>query len=75
MSKGLICDRCGKVVKAPSEMNQIEISPYVSMRSVSASETKTCDLCLDCTGTLIQYVSNEVQMVLYKDKEAAGDNE
>lgn len=75
MSRGLICDRCGEVVKVPSLMNQIEICPYISMRSVSASETKTYDLCLDCTGTLIQYVNNEVQMVLYTGKEAAGDNE
>lgn len=69
MSRGLICDRCGKVTEVPSEMNQIEICPYISMRSVSASETKTYDLCLDCTGTLNQYINNEVQMVLFKDRE------
>lgn len=73
MSKGLICDRCGEVVKVPSLMNQIEICPYVSMRSVSAINVKTADLCEDCTETIRQYILNEVQMVLYKDREAADD--
>lgn len=71
MSKALLCERCGKVVTKASEMNRMDIAPYVSMRAVSCSNVKGCDLCLECTETVWQYINNEVQMVLFKDKGAA----
>ena len=73
MSKAILCDRCGKAIKKAGQAFEINIAQYVSMRAVSASNVKTADLCEDCTETIRQYILNEVQMVLYKDREAADD--
>lgn len=75
MSKAILCDRCGKAIQKAGQMFEINVAPYVSMRAVSASNVETADLCENCTKTLKQYINNEVQMVLYKGREAAGDNE
>lgn len=69
MSKAMVCDRCGQVVHKADRMCQINIAPYVNMRAVSVSDVETYDLCQDCTETMMQYINNEGQMVLYKDKE------
>lgn len=71
MAKGLICDRCGAVITQYSQMNEIDILPYVGVKAVNQSKCKSVDLCKDCTKTLMQYINNEVQMVLFKDKGAA----
>lgn len=73
MAKGLICDRCGAVITRYSQMNEINITPYVGIRAVSASLCKSFDLCKDCTETLMQYINNEVDMVIFSNKEAADD--
>lgn len=73
MSKAMVCDRCGQVVHEVDRMCQISIAPYVNMRVVSRSDVETYDLCQDCIETVMQYINNEVQMVLYKDKEATND--
>lgn len=73
MSRAILCDRCGKAVQKAGQMFEINVAPYVSMRAVSASNVETADLCEDCTKTLKQYINNEVQMIVFKDKEAAND--
>ena len=73
MAKGIICDRCGAVIKEYGKARSIEIMPYCGIKAVNQSMTISYDLCADCTETLMQYINNEVQMVLYKDKEAADD--
>lgn len=73
MSKAILCDRCGKAIQKAGQMFEINVAPYVSMRVVSSSNVETADLCEDCTKTLKQYINNEVQMVLYKGREAAND--
>ena len=73
MSKAMVCDRCGQVVHKAGQIWEITIAPYV-VGTVSASGSiKRLDLCKDCTETVMQYINNEVQMVLYKDREAADD--
>lgn len=73
MSKAILCDRCGKAIQKAGQMFEINVAPYVSMRAVSGSNVKTADLCEDCTETIRQYILNEVQMIVFKDKEAAND--
>ena len=73
MSKAMVCDRCGQVVHKAGQMREITIAPYVGMGTVADSGIKRLDLCQDCTETVMQYINNEVQMVLYKDREAADD--
>lgn len=75
MAKGLICDRCGAVYEDANvhNMNEIKITPYRKVRLVAESQAAYCDLCKDCTGTLIQYINNEVDMVIFNDGRAADD--
>ncbi|MBR4668425.1 MAG: hypothetical protein IKO76_06685 [Butyrivibrio sp.] len=73
MAKGLICDRCGAVITKYSQMNEIKITPYIGVNVVAEVKAKHCDLCKDCTETLLQYINNEVQMILFKPQEAAGE--
>ena len=75
MAKGLICDRCGAVIMAPhsSSINKIEISPHVGIDCVANGRSKSFDLCKDCTETLMQYIKNEVDMVIFNDRRAADD--
>lgn len=73
MSKAMVCDRCGQVVRKAGQMREITIAPYVGIVTVATSNIKRIDLCQDCTETVMQYINNEVQMVLYKDKEATND--
>ena len=73
MAKGLICDRCGKVITKFGNMNEITITPYCGIRAISTSMSKSIDLCKECTETLMQYINNEVDMVIFSNKEAADD--
>lgn len=73
MSKGLICDRCGAVITQYSQMNEIDILPYIGIKAVNQSKCKSVDLCKDCTETLMQYINNEVDMVIFNDGRAADD--
>ena len=73
MAKGLICDRCGAVITNFKHMNEIQVSPYCGIQNVSASNSIRADLCKDCTETLMQYINNEVDMVIFSNKEAADD--
>lgn len=75
MAKGIICDRCGAVSTHYGDVREITLTPYVGVKATAASKARSYDLCKDCTETLMQYINNEVQMVLYKGREAAGDNE
>lgn len=68
MAKGLICDRCGQVFTEYGKMNSFDIMPYCGIKATNQSKVISFDLCKDCTETVIQYINNEVQMVLYKDK-------
>ena len=73
MAKGIICDRCGAVSTHYGDVNEITLTPYVGVKTTVASQARSCDLCKDCTETLMQYINNEVQMIVFKDSEAAGD--
>ena len=73
MAKGIICDRCGAVITEYGKARSIEIMPYCGIKAVNQSKTISYDLCKDCTETIMQYVNNEVQMVLFTNKEAADD--
>lgn len=74
MSQGLVCDRCGALfTKKLSEMNEIKISPYCGLLSLSKSQTKCFDLCKDCTETVMQYINNDVQMVIFNDSKATNE--
>lgn len=73
MARVLKCDRCGTVVTRYGDMNEIQIIPYVGITTLSGSGVKICDLCKDCTETLLQYINDEVQMILFKPQEAAGE--
>ena len=74
MSKGLVCDRCGALItNNKSEMNEIRISPYCGFSCISASQSKYFDLCKDCTETVMQYVNNDVQMVIFNDSKATNE--
>lgn len=73
MAKGLICDRCGAIIIEYGQMNEIDILPYVGIKAVNQSKCKSVDLCKDCTKTFMQYVNNEVYMIVHNDKEAADD--
>lgn len=76
MSKGLICDRCGAVYEGTNvhNMYEIKMTPYrKDVRLTADSKTKYFDLCKDCTETLMQYINNEVDMVIFNDREAADD--
>ena len=73
MSRALICDRCGAAIIKYSQMNEINITPYVGIRAVAETLSKSFDLCKDCTETLMQYINNEVDMVIFSNKEAADD--
>ena len=69
MGKALICDRCNKVIRKYGEMNHIEIKKYIGVAVVNELDTISIDLCQECTETVLQYVNNKVQMVLYSPKE------
>lgn len=76
MARGLICDRCGAVYESTNvhNMNEIKITPYrKDVRLTAESKADYYDLCKDCTETLMQYVNNEVDMVIFNNKEAADD--
>ena len=73
MSKGLICDRCGAVSTEFKSMTQIKASPYNGNLLTVDSKTKHFDLCKDCTETLMQYINNEVDMIIFNDGRAADD--
>lgn len=70
MAKVLKCDRCGTVVTRCGNMNEIKITPYIGITTLAMSSNKWCDLCKDCTETLMQYINNEVDMIIFKDSEA-----
>lgn len=70
MAKGLICDRCGAVITQYSQMNKIDILPYVGIKTVNQSKCKSVDLCKDCTETVMQYINGDVQMVIFNDSKA-----
>lgn len=71
MAKGIICDRCGAVIKEYGKAKSIEIMPYCGIKAINQSQSISFDLCKDCTDTVIQYIKNEVEMILFNDKEAA----
>ena len=75
MAKGLICDRCGAVImcKGFGQVSQIEITPHIGLETLSAVMGKSYDLCKECTETLMQYLNNEVDMIIFSNKEAADD--
>lgn len=73
MAKGIICDRCGAVIKEYGKARSIEIMPYCGIKAVNQSKTISYDLCADCTETVMQYIDNQVEMVLFKGKEAADE--
>lgn len=75
MSKGLICDRCGDVIRSKDfgQVNKIEITPHVGLEAVAASRRKCFDLCKECTETFMQYINNEVDMVIFNDGRAEDD--
>lgn len=73
MSKGIICDRCGAVITEYGKARSIEIMPYCGIKAVNQSMTISYDLCADCTETVMQYIDNQVEMVIFKGKEAADD--
>lgn len=76
MAKGIICDRCGAVITEYSEAKSIVIMRYCGIKEVSSNGTISHDLCNDCTETVMQYINNQVDMVIFKDKEAAdGQNQ
>lgn len=70
MAKGLICDRSGAVITQYSQMNEIDILPYVGIKAVNQSKCKSVDLCKDCTETVMQYINGDVQMVIFNDSKA-----
>lgn len=73
MSKGLICDRCGAVITNFNHMNEIQVSKYCGIQTVNASKSIRVDLCKDCTETLMQYINNEVDMVIFNYGRAEDD--
>lgn len=48
MSKARICDRCGKVCKNISGMIKMEMSSYISMDTLSGTQSNSLDLCEQC---------------------------
>lgn len=48
MSKARICDRCGKVCKSISGMIKMEMSSYISMDTLSGTQSNSLDLCEQC---------------------------
>lgn len=75
MAKGIICDRCGAVITEYGKAKSIEIMPYCGIKAVNQSMTISYDLCKDCTETVMQYINNEVEMVLFKNEEAAANGQ
>ncbi len=76
MAKGLICDRCGQIfTKGYGKMNNFDIMPYCGIKAINQSKVISYDLCKDCTETVIQYINNEVQIVLFTDKETPDEAE
>ena len=75
MARGLICDRCGVVIRDKDfgQASKIEITPNVGLEAVVVFSSKSFDLCKECTETLMQYINNEVDMVIFSNKEAADD--
>lgn len=74
MSQGLVCDRCGALItNNVSEMNEIKISPHCGFSSVSESKSKYFDLCKDCTETVMQYINNDVYMVIFNDSKVTNE--
>ena len=73
MAKGIICDRCGAVITEYGKARSIEIMSDCGIKAVNQSRTISFDLCKDCTDTVIQYVKNEVNMILFNDKEATDE--
>lgn len=76
MASGVICDRCGAVIQEfdTVQANQIKIYPYVDAYTVSRSDVKKWDLCKDCTETVMQYINNQVDMVIFKNEGAADES-
>lgn len=75
MAKGIICDRCGAVITEYGNARKIEIMPYCGINAIYQSRVKRFDLCKDCTETVMQYIDNQVEMVIFKGKEAADENQ
>lgn len=73
MAKALICDRCKAVITRYGQMNTIKIMPYIGIEAVNQSNSKSVDLCNECTKTLMQYINNEVEMVIFNDRRAEDD--
>lgn len=73
MGKALICDRCNKVIRKYGDMNNIKINKYIGVSVVNELELISVDLCKECTETVLQYVNNEVKMVLYSPKEDSNE--
>ena len=73
MGKGIICDRCGTVITEYGIAKSIEIMPYCGIKDTNPSQYISFDLCKDCTDTVIQYIKNEVEMILFNDKKEAAD--
>ena len=73
MAKGIICDRCGAVITEYGKARSIEIMPYCGIKTVNQSSAISYDLCKDCTETVLQYIDNQVEMVLFTNKEAEDD--
>lgn len=71
MAKGIICDRCGAVITAYGEARSIDIMPYCGIKTVNQSNNISYDLCKDCTETIMQYIDNKVEMVVFKGSEVA----
>lgn len=75
MSKGLICDRCGAVNTTFKDMNNITITPYNGNMLKADGKSKRYDLCKDCTETVMQYINNEVQMVIFNDRKTPDETD
>lgn len=73
MAKGIICDRCGAVITEYGKAKSVEIMPYCGIKAINQSQSISFDLCKDCTDTVIQYIKNEVEMILFNDKKEAAD--
>lgn len=49
--------------------------PYCGIKALNQSSVTSFDLCKDCTETVLQYIDNQVEMVIFKGKEAADEPE
>ena len=69
MSLRLICNKCGAVIEKCGDVNEIKITPYITPICTVETKSKTFDLCKDCTETFMQYINNNVQMLIFNDSE------